>query len=67
MQDEEEAQIDEESMLKPEEHKRARPKVGEEVLIALKARRQSEEEENLRLKSEEEARIYEEARMEAEE
>ena len=41
--------------------------VEEEVLVALEARRQAEEKENLRLKSEEEARIYEEARMESDE
>ena len=39
--------------MKVEGHKRARPKVEEEFLLALEARRQSEvEEEHLRLKSE---------------
>ena len=41
-------------------------KVEEEVLLALEARRQAEEEENLRLKAEEEARIAEEAKMDDE-
>ena len=39
-------------------------KAEEEVLLALEARRQAEEEEHLRLKSEEYACIAEEARME---
>ena len=39
--------------------------VEEEVLLALEARRQAEEEDHLRLKAEEEAHISEEARTEA--
>ena len=51
MKAEEEDQISEEAMLKPEEHKRARLKVEEEVLLTLELRRQAEEEDNLQLKA----------------
>ena len=44
MKAEEEAQIAEEASLKAEEHKHARLKVEEEVLIAIEVRRQAEEE-----------------------
>ena len=49
MKAEEEAQIAEDASLKAEEHKRARLKVEEEVLLALEVRRQIEEDEHLRL------------------
>ena len=49
MKAEEEDQIAEEARLKAEEHKPARLKVQEEVLLALEVRPQAEEEENLRL------------------
>ena len=42
MKAQEEDQIAEEESLKAEEHKRARLKVEEEVLLALKVRRQAE-------------------------
>ena len=44
MKSEEEAQIAEKAIMKVEDHKRARLKVEEEVLLALEARRQAEEE-----------------------
>ena len=40
-------------------------KVGEEVLLALEAKRQAEEEDRLQLKYEEEAHINKEARMDS--
>ena len=48
MKAEEEDQISEELRLKSEEHKRAQLKVEEEVLLALEARWQVEEEEEFR-------------------
>ena len=44
MKAEEEDQITDESRLESEEHKRARLKMEEEVLLALEVRRQAEEE-----------------------
>ena len=51
MKAEEEDQIAEEARVKAEEHKRARLKVEEEVLLVLEVRQQAEKEEHLRLNS----------------
>ena len=54
------------TMIRAEEHKRARLNVEVGVRLALEAR-QRVEEEHARLESEEEARLVEEARLKSEE